>query len=176
MKIRKIEIERDGWWIGAGTLLLGGLLIITVLVLTCGNAHGAEAPIDWSKIPLFQKTVALTLIGEAAGEGKEGIYAVGCVIQERSIKTGLRPSRICKIPKWFSVWNGTSRASLENKFRAPLWQHRYAIELAKQIVDGKPLKREVVKNANHYCTLETHPNQIMTDIVVIGHHQFYKAL
>ena len=31
-----------------------------------------------------QRIIALTILGEARGEGASGMYAVGCVIQERA--------------------------------------------------------------------------------------------
>ena len=116
-----------------------------------------------------EKTVALTILAEARGEGQAGMYAVACVIQQRSINRKLPPARVCKQRKQFSCWNSGRNLSYLLKSS----QANYAILLAKNI---KTLDRKYVKYADHYCTLKTHnywtkKNKV---IKIIGNHKFYK--
>ena len=52
-----------------------------------------------------ERIVALTILGEARGEGKRGMYAVGCVIQKRASERNLTPAKVCLQPWQFSIWN-----------------------------------------------------------------------
>ena len=50
--------------------------------------------------------IALTILGEARGEGFEGMAGVASVIQTRAIERKQTPSQVCLSPKQFSFWNG----------------------------------------------------------------------
>ena len=52
-----------------------------------------------------QRIVALTILGEARGEGKAGMYAVACVIQQRSKNRKITPAQVCLQKRQFSCWN-----------------------------------------------------------------------
>lgn len=70
------------------------------------------------------KIVAATLIGEAAGEGIEGMQAVYNVIVNRSKHKNSRLKNICLEPAQFSFWNGktTSLQDVISKFESStLW-------------------------------------------------------
>ena len=56
---------------------INGLLIVFVLILFAMGACGAE--------PSERDVVAMTILGEARGEGEAGMYAVACVIAQRVI-------------------------------------------------------------------------------------------
>ena len=76
-----------------------------------------------------QKIVALTILGEARGEGKAGMYAVACVIQQRALNRTMSAARVCKQRKQFSCWNSKRDLSyLLKSSSAP-----YAILLAKNL-------------------------------------------
>ena len=51
-----------------------------------------------------EQIVAATLLGEARGEGRCGVYAVGCVLQQRSINRNLSPAEVCLQNDQFSCW------------------------------------------------------------------------
>ena len=95
-----------------------------------------------------EEIVALTILGEARGEGSSGMYAVACVIQERSEKRKLTPAKVC-LQKWqFSVWNGKKEKDLQD-----LWKSKsapYAKQLAFAICNGHKLTQDYTGNANHY--------------------------
>ena len=133
--------------------------------------------------------------GEARGEGKMGMYAVGCVIQKRAIERKLTPAKVCQ-QKWqFSIWNGKDR---QGKYRLKkeselyyLWNSKskmYARELARALCSGKKFCQKTTGDSNHYCTLNTNPywakkkvkidgeykTVIIKPVKIIGNHKFYK--
>ena len=103
-------------------------------------------------LTLDERIVALTLLGEARGEGVDGMYAVGCVVQQRAIDRKKRPATVCLQPKQFSCWNGVGIREAERKwFKVGDKATLYARELAREIVAGKALEREKsVGLANHF--------------------------
>jgi spore germination cell wall hydrolase CwlJ-like protein len=120
----------------------------------------------------------MTILGESIGEGEAGMYAVACVISQRSINRKLTPTQVClqnRLVKGrrihqFSCWN-KGGPKLAGKLKTK--QAEYALLLAMNI---KNLKRDYVKNADHYCTLKT--NNYWTrgkkPVAIIGNHKFYK--
>jgi spore germination cell wall hydrolase CwlJ-like protein len=129
-----------------------------------------------------ERVIALTILGEARGEGKIGMYAVACVIQKRSEERNLTLAKVCQ-QKWqFSIWNGTDR---QGKYRLKreselyyLWKSKemmYARELARALSSGKKFSQKVTGGANHYCTLNTNNKytRMGTGVKIIGHHKFY---
>jgi spore germination cell wall hydrolase CwlJ-like protein len=126
-----------------------------------------------------ERIVALTLLGEARGEGKRGMYAVGCVIQKRASERNLTPAKVCLQPYQFSIWNaGEGKVKKESELHY-LWKSKsmmYARELARGICKGKKLSQKYTGGANHYCTLNTHNKWTRKTkaIKVIGNHKFFK--
>jgi hypothetical protein len=53
------------------------MIILTLVLIVCASAIAEEKDSD---------IVAMTILGEARGEGKAGMYAVACVIAQRSIE------------------------------------------------------------------------------------------
>ena len=50
-------------------------IILTLVIIGCASALADEV------LTRDERIVALTILGEARGEGRCGMYAVGCVIQ-----------------------------------------------------------------------------------------------
>lgn len=116
--------------------------------------------------------VALTILGEARGEGDGGMYRVACVIQQRQINRGLSAKAVCLERRQFSCWNGRGPArSLLNSAAG-----KRALQLAKQIEQGQQLNRRLVGFADHYCTLKTFPKWAKghKPVAVFGNHKFFK--
>ena len=119
--------------------------------------------------------IALTLLGEARGEGDGGMYRVGCVIQQREINRGISPSKVCLQSGFvkgrrihqFSCWNGRGPSS----DAAP-----EAMRIAKLIANGTPLRRKTVGYADHYCTVKLNPKWAkgQKPVAVYRNHKFYK--
>ena len=143
------------------------MMILTLIVIGCASALADDSDI-----------VAMTILGEARGEGKAGMYGVACVINQRAINRKITPAQVCLQKKQFSCWNYTSlvqhgrnRAKLKALLNTK--EGEYAKLLANNIHN---LKREYVKHADHYCTLKTHNywTRKSKPVKIIGNHKFYK--
>ncbi len=155
------------------------LTIVILILLACA------AMAQDKQLTQEQRIIAMTILGEARGEGEAGMYAVGCIIAQRSIAWGKTPTQVC-LKKWqFSCWNPNdpNKTKLPSLLNTP--QGAYAKRLA---VNLKQLQRSYINNADHYCTLSSNPfwsyktvtkngKKIKTPIKpikVIGNHKFYK--
>jgi spore germination cell wall hydrolase CwlJ-like protein len=63
--------------------------------------------------------IALTILGEARGEGFEGMAGVASVIQTRAIERKQTASQVCLSPKQFSFWNGGVSEAKKKKLLKP---------------------------------------------------------
>ena len=115
------------------------MLIIVFIMIACASAIAKDNDI-----------VAMTILGEARGEGKQGMYAVACVINQRAINRKMTPAQVCLQRKQFSCWNSKNKTKLKSLLNSP--QGQYAKILADNI---RNLKCDYVKYADHYCTLNT---------------------
>lgn len=154
--------------------------------LLCGLAFNASADEALTK---SERIVALTILGEARGEGKTGMYAVGCVIQKRASERNLTPLKVCLQPYQFSIWNaGKGKVKKESELHY-LWKSpskMYARELARAICQGKKLEQKFTGSANHYYAKWTKKGKkkVLTKkpywtkgkkaVRVIGNHVFYR--
>ena len=126
-----------------------------------------------------ERIVALTILGEARGEGKLGMYAVACVIQKRSQERKLTPAKVCLEPWQFSIWNaGQGKVKKESQLYY-LWKSKekmYARELARAVCSKRKFSQKITGDANHYCTLNTNPSwgKNKKPVKIIGNHKFYK--
>lgn len=126
-----------------------------------------------------ERIVALTILGEARGEGKKGMYAVACVIQKRASERNLTPAKVCHQPYQFSIWNaGKGKIKKESELYY-LWKSKsmmYARELARTVCKGKSLDQKFTGNANHYCRKEINNYWTKKGTItkVIGNHKFFK--
>lgn len=144
------------WWI------IGFIIIIFTYI-----ADGAE---------LTQKdVVAMTILGEARGEGKIGMYAVASVINQRTINRNKSPKAVCLERKQFSCWNkgDVNRPKLARLLKThPL--KNYAIYLAENINN---INRSYTKQADHYINRRIKKPSWLANrkpVVIIGNHAFYK--
>ena len=152
-----------------------GIIIIIGFMLAGVCAAYAD---DRKKCRLTDnQIVAMTIWGEARGEGKAGMYAVACVISQRSINRNATPAEVCLQRKQFSCWQNqfssfhTPKATFERKLKTK--EGAYAMLLAKNI---KGLDRSFVKYADHYVTLKTQVYWMNghKPVIVIGNHKFFK--
>ena len=123
--------------------------------------------------------IALTILGEARGEGFEGMAGVASVIQTRAIERKQTASQVCLAPKQFSFWNGRTnlpREIGEEEKRKLLSnpQAPNAIRLAKLVAEKR--MPDVVNGANHYHTFQVSPKWSKNKIAVavIQNHKFYR--
>jgi len=166
-------------------LLLWGMALYAILSFAAYTASADEA------LTPDERIVALTILGEARGEKKLGMYGVACVIQERSIKRQITPAQVCQQPWQFEIWNAGEGKIKKERELWYLWDSpskMYARQLARHLCKGDVLVRSTVGNANHYCTLQTKPYwayKIVTinkkkikvpikPVAIIKNHKFYK--
>ena len=115
-----------------------------------------------------RETIAATILGEARGEGKAGMYAIACVIKQRSIERKISPASVCLQKLQFSCNNkGVQTNLLKTK------EGEYALALADGI---DKLDRGVVGFSNHYHNLSVSPSWAKgkKEVKRIGNHCFYK--
>ena len=117
--------------------------------------------------------IALTILGEARGEGFEGMAGVASVIQTRAIERKQTPTQVCLAPKQFSFWNGGVSESQKRKLLANP-QAQNAIHLAKLVAQKK--MPDVVQGANHYHTFQVSPKWSKGEktVAIIRNHKFYR--
>ena len=147
-----------------------------------------------------ERIVALTILGEARGEGARGMEAVGCVIQKRmdegqmvTITVGIArykawspmtASQVCLKPWQFSVWNAGQGKVKKEQELYHLWKSpamKEAREIARKVC-RHGMNQEITGGANHYCALEKKPywafdkkaKKWIKPTKIIGNHKFYK--
>jgi len=117
--------------------------------------------------------IALTILGEARGEGFEGMAGVASVIQTRTIERKQTAMQVCLAPKQFSFWNGgVSETKKQELLKNP--QVHNAIRLAKLVVEKR--MPDVVNGANHYHTFQVSPSwsRGKETVAIIRNHKFYR--
>lgn len=116
--------------------------------------------------------VALTILAESRGEGRDGMAAVSCVISQRAINRNLTPEQVC-LQKWqFSCWNGKSESDLEHLYKTP--QAKYALYLEANI---DRMNRAKIGYADHYYASYIKPPywaKGRKPVTQLGRHIFYK--
>ena len=117
--------------------------------------------------------VALTILGEARGEGMEGMAGVASVIQTRMIERSQSAKQVCLSPKQFSFWNGGVSESTKKKLLATP-QGKNALYLADLVIHKQMIS--IVKGANHYHAISVAPRWARDArlVATIRNHKFYK--
>jgi hypothetical protein len=160
--------------------LLIGLLVWFIFVAV---AAGDEV------LTKDERIVALTLLGEARGEGSNGIYAVACVIQKRAKERYKTPAEVCLQPWQFSIWNaGKGKVKKESELYY-LWDSKcdpvkYSRLMARTICGKWNLAQGFTGHANHYYstdrktppywTFDKKTKKPIKPTMRIGKHIFYK--
>ena len=151
---------------------------IIIFLLFAFSAAADEA------LTYTERIVALTILGEARGEGKAGMYAVACVIQKRKLERNKHIVQVCLKPKQFSIWNGIAKNQYdaqEQKLHY-LWKEKpevvnYAKWLARKCASRtERLDQKFTGHANHYCRKEINNYWTKKGTItkVIGNHKFFK--
>ena len=119
-----------------------GTAIISLLVwlLITFNSHGSE-----------HKIVAQTILAEARGDGRAGMYAVAACIKVRAQKRNLSFKQVCLQPYQFSCWNKNDPNRNKMDLLLTLPQAEYAMRLARNM---HKVNTEVINQATHYMTVK----------------------
>jgi hypothetical protein len=116
--------------------------------------------------------VALTILAEARGEGKDGMAAVACVIAQRAENRSITPEKVC-LQRWqFSCWNGKSEKDLDHLYKSPMAD--WALYLEENI---RNMNRAKVGFADHYYAdwiKAPYWAKGKKPVAVIGKHKFYR--
>lgn len=125
-------------------------------------------------------TLARTLWAEARGEGRRGMEAVACVVQNRVAQGGWWGNDIvsvCRKPWQFSCWNPGTR-SLEQLLKVDPSDPHFALarEVAASSVDGKLL--DFTRGARHYHTIDVQPAWARgrSPCFTLGRHIFFNSV
>ena len=161
--------------------------IIVIFFLLIAAAAAGEKKTE--KLSEQDLVVASTILAEARGEGRGGMYAVAAVISQRALNRKLSPQKVClqnalvkgKKIHQFSCWNNIPR----NNYYSYLFDDKnadYAINLAYFVNRGHEQKisyidRERYKYADHYFNWkECNPSWQKNAFVKykIGNHLFLR--
>jgi spore germination cell wall hydrolase CwlJ-like protein len=129
-----------------------------------------------------ERVIALTILGEARGEGEIGMFAVACVIQRRSWEREKTSAEICLQPWQFSIWNAGKGKVKRERDLWHLWDSKhmmYARHLARCLNNERIVLFDITKGANHYYSkkyLKTPPDHLKGSkpTITIKNHVFYK--
>ena len=150
--------------------IIGGLLGLGCL------AHGQGLTHE-------QHVITQTLLGEARGEGKAGLYAVACIIKRRvELKSYTRTAaRVCLQDSQFDYWTQHKRVKWDDINRSNVRQLmqtntelvRYAKMLAINI---NRVDTNFIKQADHYCHIKEHNywTKGKKPVSIIENHKFYR--
>ena len=123
-------------------------------------------------IQIHAGVIALTILAEARGEGKDGMAAVACVIAQRAENRSMTPEKVC-LQKWqFSCWNGKSEQDLDHLYKSPMAD--WALYLEANI---HSMNRAKVGFADHYYAdwiKAPYWAKGKKPVAVIGKHKFYR--
>ena len=122
--------------------------------------------------PLRAGIVALTLLAEARGEGKDGMAAVAAVINQRAINRNISAEAVCRQRWQFSCWNGKNEADLLHLYKSEMAP--WALYLERNITR---MNRAKIGNADHYFADYIKPPywaRGKNPVAIVGKHKFYK--
>jgi len=153
------------------------ILVVSMIWLALSvSVFAKTAREELAGLPYEARIVALTLLAEAVSDGPRGMYAVGCVIQQRQIERRLSPAQVCRQKEQFTSWNSKSKSDLLVQFGdEPEHLVRFAVHTAKRITKNEDLDRSVVGFANHFCGIGSNPwwTKGLVPTAVVGGHEFY---
>lgn len=120
-----------------------------------------------------EKVVAAVIMGEARGEGIEGMIAIGEVIWERAKIKREVPRKIVVEPLQFSCLNGTTADALITRYETHK-EWAQAMKVA-QVVYNYPWRLPgITKGATHYNGTVPWWAKGKAPTVVIGNHIFWR--
>ena len=120
-----------------------------------------------------QEVVAAVLMGEARGEGREGMLAVAEVIRTRADQMGISPLAVVKQRLQFSCMNGLTPPQLIRKH----WgneQWETAIEIAQLLYNEPEKLPGITQGATHFDHGVPSWALGRTPVAVVGRHKFYR--
>ena len=146
-----------------------------------GNLYSLSRVLQFS-LQDQTRFVAATILGEARGEGNDGMRAVANVIANRMKSRGLKAIEVCAQPQQFGVW---STAFSDEKMNSLLNENvevtKVAMEFSTSLMQNDSIQ-DITDGATHYYSqliIENEKDQPYwargeTPVKTIGKHVFYK--
>ena len=122
------------------SMLAKVLILICLLLAQLIQSKGSE-----------QRILAQTILAEARGDGRAGMYAVAACIKVRAQKRNLSFKQVCLQPYQFSCWNKNDPNRKKMDLLLTLPQAEYAWQLARNM---DKVNTEVINQADHYMTIK----------------------
>lgn len=135
-----------------------------------------------------KQLLALTIYGEARGEGRDGMIAVGSVILERVEHRGWdgdTMQEVCLMPWQFSCFLPTDPNFIALRIMAVSFAAQYqrsksvqdCYAVASGLLDGTIARTPEIAahQVCQYCTVAASPDwkKKMKLVATVGHHEFY---
>lgn len=139
-------------------------IAILILMLSCARAATWE-----------EQVVAAVITGEARGEGRQGMVAVGEVIRQRSSERKQTPYQVVTTRKAFSSKGGmTSVQTVRRYSKEP--EYATALEVAKLVCRTPERLPGITRQANAFDGKHRNPwwARKAKRVAVIGNHAFYR--
>lgn len=173
-------IDKIMQWFDVEPIFKSGATRAAAPPLAVGSPSAVAAPVGRQQ---DVDTVAMTLWGEARGEGEEGMRAVACVIGTRArLKWRKKEGfvEVCRDRWQFSCWNENdpNLYRLEQARRTPDAAFRKATEIAQLLVNGN--LPDFTKSATHYfaSSLKQFPKWAIgkEPCLKLGKHLFFNDI
>lgn len=141
--------------------------VLLCLIATAISCLGAS----WE-----EKVVAAVIMGEARGEGRVGMIAVGEVIYQRTIERDQTPITVVSAKGEFSSKNGRTAAQMVRKY-SKLQEYSTALEVARMVCREPHKFPGITKKANSFDNKRGKPwwAESAVKVAVIGNHAFYRV-
>ncbi len=137
-------------------------------------AQQSTAPAaSWADNERDQNDIINTVIGEAAGEGDQGMAAVASVIRNRAAARGLSPADVVRQPDQFTAYAHPGSA-VRKEMTDPALRERATL-IVNSIFDGST--PDPTGGADHYHATSVSPSwaQSMPETTRVGNHIFYRS-
>jgi spore germination cell wall hydrolase CwlJ-like protein len=138
--------------------------VLLILFLSASSALAA---------PWNEQVIAAVLLGEARGEGKTGMIAVGEVIHQRSVETGKVPVQV--VASGFSSRIGKTNVEMVRQYsREAAWNT--ALEIAQTVCQQPEKLPGITKGANAFDHRKSNPpwKRKARLVAVVKNHAFYR--
>jgi spore germination cell wall hydrolase CwlJ-like protein len=141
--------------------------ILLVLMLAMPCLHAAS----WQ-----EQVVASVIMGEARGEGRTGMIAVGEVIRQRCCERKQTPFQVVTARKEFSSKNGCTAAQMVRRY-SKIREWATALSVADLVCNSPERLPGITRQANCFDHKNGHPSWLARAELraTIGNHAFYRV-
>lgn len=123
-----------------------------------------------------EKVVAAVILGEARGEGRNGMVAVGEVIRQRCFERHQSPFQVVTGRNEFTSKNGQSAKQMVRRYsKEKGWA--VALYVADMVCNAPQRLPGITRAANHFDNVDARPSWIGKAELraIVGRHAFYRV-